>query len=182
MLGNNIGVGRSGATLANSGNGVEIAGNKNTVGGSVSGAGNVIANNSKNGVLVSAGSGDTISRNSVFGNTVLGISLASGANNNIVAPTLSTATLSGSTLTVKGTFTAPTANVSYVLEFFANVSGDAEGKIFLGFLTVTPTTTGTQYFTFTTTTSVTGTNPVITSTLTDNTGDTSQFSPGVTVT
>ena len=68
-----------------------------------------------------------------------------------------------------------------MLEFFANVTGDGEGKIFLGFLSVTPTTTGTQNFTFTTTTSVTGTNPLITATLTDNTGDTSEFSSGVTV-
>jgi hypothetical protein len=182
VMGNYIGVNRSGAALANSGNGVEIAGNKNTVGGSVSGAGNTISGNSTNGVLVSADKGDTISRNSIFANGALGISLASGANNNIVAPTISTATLSGTMLTVKGTFTAPTANVSYVLEFFANPTGDAEGKIYLGSLPVTPTSTGTQNFTSTTTTTVTGTNPLITATLTDNTGDTSQFSNGVTVT
>jgi parallel beta-helix repeat protein len=181
VLGNYIGVNRSGTALANSSNGVEIAGNKNMVGGSASGAGNTISGNSKNGVLVSAGSGDTISQNSIFGNTGLGISLSSGANNNIVAPTLSTATLSGTTLTVKGSFTAPTASVAYVLEFFANLSGDAEGRIYLGSLPVTPTSTGTQNFTFTTTTTVTGTNPLITATLTDNTRDTSQFSNGVTV-
>jgi hypothetical protein len=112
----------------------------------------------------------------------LGISLASGANNNIAAPTVLTATLSGSTLKVTGTFNAATANVSYVLEFFANASGDAEGKIYLGSLTVPPTSTGTESFSFTTTTSVTASNPVITATLTDNTGDTSEFSGGVTVT
>ena len=150
------------------------------VGGSASGAGNIIADNSKNGVLVSAGKGDTISRNSIFGNTGLGISLASGANNNIAAPTLSSATISSGTLTVKGTFTAPTANVAYVLEFFANLSSDPQGRVYLGSLTVTPTSTGTQNFTFTTTnTSQLGTYPLITATLTDNTGDTSQFSNGV---
>jgi carbon storage regulator len=62
--------------------------------------------------------------------------LSSGANNNVTAPTLTTATLSGSTLTVQGTFTAPTANVPYVLEFFANPTGDAEGKVYLGSKTI----------------------------------------------
>ncbi len=181
VLGNYIGVNYSGAALGNSGNGVEMAGNNNTVGGSASGAGNIISDNSKNGVLVSAGSGDTMSRNSIFGNTLLGISLASGANNNIVAPSLSSATISGSTLTVQGSFAVPTANVAYVLQFFANLSGDAEGRIYLGSLTVTPTSTGLQNFTFRTTTTVTGTDPLITATLTDNSGDTSQFSNGVTV-
>jgi hypothetical protein len=166
--------------LGNTGNGIEIAGNNNTVGGSVSGASNVISSNSKNGVLVSAGSGNTISENSLFANTGLGISLASGANNNIAAPIISSATLTGGTLTVLGSFTPATANVSYVLEFFANPSTDAEGKYYLGSLTVTPTSTATQNFTFTSTNSVTGTNPLITATLTDATGDTSAFSNAVT--
>jgi hypothetical protein len=86
----------------------------------------------------------------------------------------------GTTLTVNGTFNAPTANVTYVLEFYANPTGDAEGKLFLGFLSVTPTSTGTQSFTFSTTTSAPATNPVITTTLTDSTSDTSSFSNGVT--
>jgi len=180
VQGNYVGTDYTGKNpLGNSGNGIEIAGNNNTVGGTASGAGNIIADNSKNGVLVSAGKGDTISRNSIFANAGLGISLASGANNTIVAPSLSSAMISGSTLTVTGTFTAATANVAYVLEFFANLSGDAEGKIYLGSLTVTPTITGTQNFTFTTTTSVTGTYPLITATLTDATGDSSAFSNGV---
>jgi hypothetical protein len=180
--GNYVGTDYTGQkAVANSGSGIEIAGSNNTVGGSLSGAGNVISGNSKKGVLVSAGSGDTISQNSIFANGGLGISLASGANNNIAAPTLLTADLSGSTLTVTGSFNAPAANVSYVLAFFANAGGDAEGKIYLGSLTVTPTSTGTESFSFTVTTSVTGSDPLITATLTDKTGDTSEFSGGVTV-
>jgi titin len=182
IQGNYVGTDYTGTgAVANSANGIEIAGNNNTVGGSASGATNIIAHNSKNGVLIdSTGSGDTVSQNSIFANGGLGISLASGANNNLAAPTISTATLVSGTLTVTGTFNAPTANVSYVLEFFANPSGDAEGKIFLGSLTVTPTSTGTQTFTFSTTTTVTGTYPLITATLTDGGGDTSSFSNGAT--
>ncbi len=180
LQGNYVGTDYAGKNpVANSGNGVEIAGSDNTVGGTVSGAGNVVSGNSKNGVLVSAGSGNSVSRNSIFANAGLGISLASGANNNIAAPGLSSATISGSTLTVQGSFTAATANVNYVLEFFANPTGDGEGKIYLGSLTVTPTTTGPQSFTFTTTTTVTGANPLITTTLTDAADGTSTFSNGV---
>jgi hypothetical protein len=136
----------------------------------------------RDGVLVSVGVGNTITSNSIFANAALGISLSNGGNSNLAAPSLLTAVLTGSTLTVTGSFTAPTANVSYLLQFFAAPSGDAEGKVYLGSLTVTPTTTGTQLFTFTTTTPVTGTYPLITATLTDNTADSSAFSSGVTTT
>jgi hypothetical protein len=67
-----------------------------------------------------------------------------------------------------------------VLEFFANPTGDPEGKVFLGTLTVSATS-GTVSFTFSTPTSVTAANPVITATLTDAAGDTSAFSSGMTV-
>ncbi len=182
LQGNYVGTDYTGKNaVANSGNGIEIQGTGNMVGGSVSGAGNVISDNTKDGVLVSGGSGNTLSRNSIFANTGLGISLGSSANNNIAVPSISSAMITGSTLTVRGSFMAATANVSYVLEFFANPTGDAEGKIYLGALTVKPTSTGTQSFTFTTTTSVTGTSPLITATLTDSSGDTSEFSPGIPV-
>jgi hypothetical protein len=169
------------SAVGNGGNGVTIVGNNNTLGGSTAAAGNTIASNSGDGVLVSVGVGNTIASNSIFANSGGGIALSNGGNNNLAAPSLLTATLTGSTLTVTGSFTAPTANVSYVLEFFANPSGDPEGKIYLGSLTVKPTSTGTQSFTFTTTTTVTGTYPLITATLTDSTGNTSAFSSGITV-
>jgi hypothetical protein len=102
------------------------------------------------------------------------------ANNNIVAPTLSSATLNGMTLNVTGTFNAATANVPYILEFFANPTGDAEGRIFLGMITVTPLVTGSQSFFFSVASSTFATNPLITATLTDSLGDTSPFSNGVT--
>jgi parallel beta-helix repeat protein len=167
--------------VANSGNGVTIVGTNNTLGGSVAAAGNIIAYNSGDGVLVSVGVGNTITSNSIFANAALGIALSNGGNNTLSAPNLLTAVVSGSTLTVTGSFTAPTANVSYVLQFFANPSGDAEGKVYLGSLTVTPTTTGTQLFTFTTTTTVTGTYPLITATLTDSGDGTSEFALGIAV-
>jgi parallel beta-helix repeat protein len=185
VQGNYLGTDLSGkAAAANGAYGVSIASSHNTVGGNVAVAANTIAFNGQGGVLVSAGKGDTIRRNSLFANggtqTGPGITLASGSNNNVVAPLLSTATYNGTTLMVTGTFTAPIANFTYVLEFFANPSGDAEGKVYLGSLAAKPATTGTQPFTFTVTTSVPGTDPLITATLTDANSDTSVFSNGVT--
>jgi hypothetical protein len=182
--GNWIGVDYTGKVALGNSVGVSIAGSNNTVGGTVSGAGNTIADNSSGGILVSAGSGNSIHQNAVYANgpskTGPGITLSAGANNNLAAPSLSSATVNSTTLTVTGTFTAPTANVTYVLEFFANPTGDPEGAIYLGAKTIKPTTTGTISFSFTTTTTVTGTDPVITATLTDASGDTSAFSNGVT--
>jgi hypothetical protein len=108
------------------------------------------------------------------------VELSGGANGSLSPPSISAANYTSSTLTVTGTFTAA-ATGSYVLEFFANPSGDAEGKVLLGALTVPVTTTGTVPFTFSTTTSVPGTDPVITAALTDPAGDTSAFTGGVTV-
>jgi hypothetical protein len=169
------------AAIANGGYGVSISGSNNTIGGSSAAAANLIADNAGGGVQVSSGSGNSIRRNSLFANGGgVGIFLAAGANNNLAAPTLSSATLSGTTLTVKGSFTAPVANVPYVVEFFASPAGDAEGKIYLGSKTVTPKSSGAVAFTFTVSNGATLTYPLITATLTDASGDTSAFSAGVT--
>jgi hypothetical protein len=165
--------------VANSGNGVAIVGNNNTLGGSAAAAGNTIAYNSGDGVLVSVGVGNTLTSNSIFANAALGIALSNGGNSTLAAPNLLTAVVSGGTLTVTGSFTAPTANVSYVLQFFANPSGDPEGKVYLGSLTVMPTSTGSQSFSFSTTTSAVLSNPLITATLTDSGDGTSEFSLGI---
>jgi titin len=184
IQGNNIGTDHTGKNpLPNSGWGVSVYGNNNTIGGSVAAAANSIGYNKTGGVLVSTGNGNTIRRNVIFANGSTnkgpGITLSSGANNTLAAPVLSSATLSGNTLTVQGTFTATTANISYMLEFFANPSGDPEGKVYLGALTVKPTSAGTQSFTATLTYTVSATEPLITATLTDAAADTSAFSNGV---
>jgi hypothetical protein len=184
VQGNYIGTNVSSSTgLGNGGYGVNIAGSGTLVGGTVAGASNIIASNATGGVNISAGNGNTVRHNAITANGLHGgpgITLAAGANNDIVAPTLSMATLSGTTLTVTGTFTAPTANVPYVLEFFVSPAGDPEGQIYIGKLTVTPTTTGTQSFAFKASTSAATSTTLITATLTDNLGDTSAFSNGVT--
>jgi parallel beta-helix repeat protein len=185
VQGNAIGTDiRHSIAVANGSYGVSIASSNNTIGGSVSGAGNYIADNAAGGILVQSGSGNTLRRNLIYANggshAGPGIVLNTGTNNNVVAPVLLSASYNSTTqtLTVTGTFNAPTANVPYVLEFFASPAGDDEGEVYLGQKIVTPTKTGTQSFTFTTKTTVPETYPVITSTLTDGSGDTSAFSSG----
>jgi titin len=185
VQGNYLGVNAvNSAAVANGGYGVNNAGSSTLIGGTVSAAANVIADNTTGGVNLSAGSGNTVRYNSIYANGPShvgpGITLAAGANNNLAAPTLSTATLSGTTLTATGSFTAPTANLPYVLEFFVSPAGDPEGKIYVGKLTVTPTSTGTQLFTFKASTAAATSTTLITATLTDSLGDTTVFSKAVT--
>jgi hypothetical protein len=172
------------AAVANGQSGVEVQGSSNTLGGTTAAVRNTISGNGSDGVLVSAGSGNTIRSNIIDANgptsTGPGIVLSSGANGSATSPSISSATYSGTSLAVTGSFTVSVTG-SYVLEFFANPTGDAEGKVLLGALTVSVTTTGTVPFTFSTTTSVPGTDPVITATLTDPAGDTSAFASGVAV-
>jgi hypothetical protein len=185
VQGNYIGANATGGGgLGNAGYGINCAGSNVLIGGSVLAASNLITTNTTGGVNISAGSGNIIRRNTITtngpGHVGPGIVLAAGANNNIVAPTLSTATLSGTVLNVTGTFNAPTANVPYILEFFVSPAGDPEGKIYVGKLTITPPSTGTQSFTFKVSTSAASATTLITATLTDSIGDTSIFSNGVT--
>jgi hypothetical protein len=89
--GNFLGVDFTGKVALGNGYGVSIASSNNTVGGVASGAGNKIADNTTAGILVSAGSGDSIRQNAVYANgpsnTGPGIVLSAGANNNLAPPT-----------------------------------------------------------------------------------------------
>jgi hypothetical protein len=111
--------------------GIEVEGSNDVIGGSVASAANTIAYNLQSGVNVASGNGNTVRLNSIFGNNGSGITLASGTNNNLAAPTLTSAPVEDGTLFVKGSFMPPKANGSYILDFYANASGDAEGRVYL---------------------------------------------------
>jgi hypothetical protein len=184
VLGNRIGTDiTTSIVLGNSNNGIEIQGSGNTIGGSYAAASNIIANNGAHGILVSSGSGNAMRCNSLYANGSAqsgpGIVVAGGANNSLVTPTILSATYVGNLLTVQCTITQPIANVKYVVEFFASPAGDPEGKVFLGQETAN-STAGKHTFIFKLVTTVPMTNPVITATLTDPSGDTTAFSNGVT--
>ena len=115
-----------------------------TIGGIESGAGNIIAFNSGNGVNVNGGTATAGSRiailsNSIYSNGKLGIDLKGngptvndtndfdfGDNNLQNFPVLSSVTNTGDSVTIEGMFnSAP--NSTYRLEFFDNIAFDPSG-------------------------------------------------------
>jgi titin len=180
--GNYIGTDVTGtAPLGNGGNGVLVAlAANNTIGGTATGAGNVIANNGNDGVLVNAGTGNAIRANSIFSNTNLGIELVNNGNRNQAAPVLTSATSGGGITTIQGTLQAA-PNATFTVDLFANADGDGQGGQFLGCPTVTTDASGQATFTV----SVDGEVPPgesITATATDPGNNTSAFSQPVAVT
>ena len=145
---NNLGNGQSGVAVFSAIN--------NTIGGSAAAAANTIAFNGFDGVGLYIGSfdaytGNDILRNSIFSNTGLGIDLEgpfegisvvtpndggtaddadTGPNGLQNKPTLTSATTTGTTITIKGSLdTKPSTD--YKVEFFSQPSGN-EGKHFVG--------------------------------------------------
>ena len=162
VVGNYIGTDASGAAaLPNTYNGVAISDGaaNNTVGGAADSAGNVIAHNPDNGVMVdgSDSTGNTISRNSITANGGSGIRNQNGGNTELTPPTIASASCSS----VSGT-----APPNSTVEIFSDPAD--EGKRYEG----TTTADGTGAFTWTG--RITG--PNVTATATDGAGNTSEFS------
>jgi hypothetical protein len=163
----------------------------NTIGGTVSGAGNLIAFNTLDSVAVVTGqtqsTGNRIWGNTIVANGGLGIDLANngvtlndvndtdtGANNLQNFPIFTGAGSFGGSATFSGVLTA---NADFHVEFFANVAcdstGHGEGQTYLGFADVTTDGSGN----FSATISATfPANQFITMTATDTNGNTSEFS------
>ena len=151
IWGNLIGTDPSGQAARGNQIGVWIdAAGGNSIGGSAEvGEGNVIAFSSKDGVLVDAGAGDAIRRNSIHDSTNLGIELMNNGNNAQPAPVLTSAVTKGN-LTIQGSLTAA-ADTTYTLDFFtspaANPSGFGEGQTLVGSTAVTTDDKGRASFT-----------------------------------
>ena len=99
--GNFIGTDSTGTKVeGNKANGVEIAtaANTNTVGGTTAGAGNLIANNAVNGVLVTT-NGNLVAGNTILSNGTNGVELAAGASTNTIGGTAAGA---GNTIALNG--------------------------------------------------------------------------------
>ena len=200
LKGNLIGTDVTGtAELGNASEGVTIQDSpNNTVGGSLSGEGNVIAFNNLSGVVVGSSSADTTTSNSIRGNSIfrngsLGIDLGddgvvspnddldddTGPNNLQNFPVLSYSTL-GSTRIVGALNSAPIEE--FDLDFYASSSVDAsnsdEGERYLGSSIVMTDGSGEASFDITFS-EFTIHGEYITATATDSLGNTSEFSPSV---
>jgi RHS repeat-associated protein/uncharacterized repeat protein (TIGR01451 family) len=119
--------------------GVDNGGGGDTIGGTTSGAGNVIAFNGNGsgfneegfGVLLARTGNVSVLGNSIFGNVRLGIE----STFSLAAPVLTSVLGSDRNLRVQGTLDSA-ANTSFRIEFFANdaadPSGFGEGQTFIG--------------------------------------------------
>lgn len=194
VQGNAIGVAVDATSpLGNGGAGILVTASASTtlIGGATDTAGNIIAFNGGGGVIVQSGTGNSILSNSIFSNTGLGIDLGGdgvtpnderdldgGANDLQNSPTLTAATYSDTTATIRGSLNS-TPGTGFRLEVFSNTACDASG---FGQgqrpLTVTSIATdGTGATNFFITISLPSTaRQFITATVTSSGGNTSEFS------
>jgi hypothetical protein len=175
----------------------------NTIGGTVAGAGNVIANNGGAGVNVvdpgftGLNLGNAILSNSIYGNAALGIDLGGdgvtmnhsgglipGPNGYENYPVLSSAVTSASQTTIDGSLNAA-ASETFTIQFFSNViadpSGYGQGQTYLGSIPVTTNSSGDATFSATLNFGLTP-GLAISATATDPNGNTSEFGLDVTLT
>ncbi|MGN6134552.1 MAG: cadherin domain-containing protein, partial [Aureliella sp.] len=160
------------------------------IGGTATGAGNSIFNNTGDGIIVSStATGVVIEGNSIYGNSQMGIDLGNdgvtsndtndgdtGANNLQNYPVITGAVVDGGKLSVTGTLNS-NSNKTYRIEFFANSSSDGEGQRYLGYIDVTTPSSSPYTTSFSTTLSASVTaGEYITATATSPNDNTSEFS------
>jgi len=193
VRGNFIGTNVSGtSSIGNSANGLLLAGPSNTVVGAPgSASSNTIAFNGAAGVAVTAGIGNSILSNSIFGQGGLGIDLGptgvtpndpgdvdGGPNTLQNFPVLTSAVSAGTSTTVQGTLNS-TPGTIFRLEFFSdqvpNASGFGEGRTFIGSINVTTDASGDASFNQTFPVTVFP-GQVVTATATNPGNSTSEFS------
>lgn len=120
----------------------------NTIGGSSSGEGNVIAFNGARGVFVSGGTNNALRRNAIFMNAALGMDVGApagrtsndpgdgdaGPNNLQNFPEMASAFATGNMLSIEYLVPSSTANSVYPLtiEFFLADADEEEGMTFIG--------------------------------------------------
>jgi parallel beta-helix repeat protein len=181
IRGNAIGTDVSGSLhLGNGFVGVSVdQASSDSIGGTGAGDGNTIANNGSAGIRLYSASTVAILGNSIHDNGGLGIDLGNqGGNNSQAAPALTSA-LSGLGITVlTGTITSA-ASATVRVEFFANTPGDAEGRTLVGSAAVATDSSGHGSFTTVLSTVVPAGQGLVTATVTDPSGNTSEFSAGV---
>src|SRR5215203_1775085 len=159
---NRIGTTASGsAPLGNLSSGVLFTdfASDNQIGDGTAAGSNTIAFNGDDGVEVDSGTGNKVSRNSIFSNAGLGIDLGisgptandaldgdSGANHLQNKPSVGSARTSSTGTNVKGTLrSAP--NQTFTVRLYVNPAGGDEGKRFLGQFSVSTGGKGNASFT-----------------------------------
>ncbi len=152
VRGNAIGTQADGASrLGNLAHGVMIynGARSNTIGGTVPGAGNVIAYSGGSGVVVASGTGNAIRRNAVFANVGLGIDLGFDGVTWWNIPYLYWAWSVGGYVYTGGAVYGESLR-QFEVEFFASSeadpSGYGEGRTYVGEVSVVTDDQGLGYF------------------------------------
>ncbi|MBW4420628.1 MAG: DUF4347 domain-containing protein [Myxacorys californica WJT36-NPBG1] len=188
--GNRIGTDAAGnGSFGNASDGISINSSNNIIGGTI---GNVIANNQGSGITVEGNAiGNRIQKNAIFLNSGLGIDLGkdgvtpndagdadSGANGLQNTAVLTIAEPSSTSTAIFGTFDGA-ADSTFQVEFFSNTTADpsgfGEGQTFLGTTTITTDATGKAIVSYTHPQAIAA-GQFISATITDATGNTSEFS------
>ena len=193
---NLIGLGLDGITPVGNRFGVYLdsGASGNTIGGTVAGAGNVIARNTDDAIVLvsTAGSGNRINRNSIYSNGGLAIDLDddgvtandtgdvdAGPNGLQNFPVLSAAVTNGAGSANFAGSLAGAASTTYRIELFASSAADpsgfGEGQRYLGFTDVTTNAAGSGIIGVTLAASLTA-GELVTATATDPGNSTSEFS------
>jgi hypothetical protein len=172
VQGNRIGTDAAGtANWGAQRDGIQIGGNNHVIGGTGIGQGNIVANSNRaattyDGIAVSAGTGNAILGNSVYGTAAgtsgLGIDLGTsgatandvgdadtGANNLQNFPVLTLAATDGAGFLALGGTLNSSANSYYRIELFTSPSGatnNGEGRTYLGFVNVSTDAAGNARF------------------------------------
>jgi hypothetical protein len=184
VQGNTFGLGAQNETVIPNG-GVDVLlyveVTSNLIGGVTLGAANLISGSPADGVQVYFDStNNPIRGNSIFGNNGTAIFLYQGGNNNLPAPTLTSAVVTTNT-TVTGNYEGTNDEI-YTLDFYADAppAASAESMTYLGSTTITGTG-GPADFTANLGVHLPS-GQSVTATVTDPEGNTSQLSAGITAT
>ena len=187
--GNLIGTDATGTLAAgNEGDGVYLSSAGNTVGGTVAGAGNLIADNFGAGIVVTgdAATGNRISANRIYANSGQAIDLGGdGVTSNSAARRTGPNNLQNYPVVVttadgqfEGELSGSMPNTTFGVDIFASSSygpgGAGEAEDFLGSLDVTTDSNGEAIFAVPF--PVPAGLPIVTATATDPAGDTSEVS------
>ncbi|ASJ75285.1 DUF4347 domain-containing protein [Granulosicoccus antarcticus] len=179
ITGNYLGLHTDGTTPDGNHGGINIIGGaSNTIGGTLTGAGNLIAHNTGPGVQVVGvvSTGNAILGNSIHSNSGIGIDLLSGNSSRQSVNMDSVVTNSGSSVTIAGSYGDATLSLEPLrVEYFKNSGSAQEESTFLGFVDFVTDRSGNASINHILSANV-DIGDYITATITDSNGNTSEFS------
>lgn len=187
VQGNLIGTAANGVDALGNGQGIVIDGSHNLIGGSTANAGNVVAFNEFNGVVIRGGTGNSILSNSIYANNPINLTFDpsgrvvpndigdgdSGPNNKQNFPVVESVAIANNSASIKGSLNS-NPNTQFTIQLFSESQSLTDSKqTYLGSTTVT--TNGSGDASFTAVVPVPSPDVRINATATSAGGDTSGF-------